>query len=347
MPHAWHRMTESMQPAFRLDIWLGGRRKYHARGAQGQRNDARYNCPSAHPTRRLIPAASHHRGPGPQSSERRSLCRDLPRDLRPFVALRQPLGRDVQRSEHLRRPIAALQIEEQHAGPVRLVHGILAGQPETHVVLRQQDVCGAGVDLRLVLAHPEDLRRREAGQHLVAGEGKQPIETEPLGDLVALLTGALIVPQDRRPEHPVIAVEHRQPVHLAGHADGAHIGAGRAGLCQRTSDAGSRAFPPLMRILLRPERAGRGDGQLGGRAGDHRPLLIDQQRLGARRRYVYAEKEPFCSHHLPRWSVRGWSCRNRLDEDGTHYTASRRDAQNWASSEIAGSYRRRQRPHRP
>ena len=347
MPHARHRMAESVQPAFRLDIRLGGRRKYHARGAQSQRNDARYDCPSAHAARRLISAAGHHRGAGPQSSERRSLCRDLPRDLRPFVAFRQPLGRDVQRGQHLRRPIATLQIEEQHAGPVGLVHRVLAGQPETHVVLRQQDVRGAGVDLRLVFAHPEDLRRREAGQHLVAGEGEQPVEAKPLGDLVALLTRALIVPEDRRPEHPIVAVEHRQPVHLAGHADGAHIVAGRARLCQRAADAGSRAFPPLMRILLRPERAGRGDGQLGGRAGDHCPLLIDQQRLSARRRDIYAEKKPLCSHHLPRWSVRGWPCRNRLDEDGTHYTASHRDAQNWTNSEMTGWDGRRQRPNRP
>ena len=38
-------------------------------------------------------------------------------------------------------------------------------------------------------------------------------------DLGALRAGALVVPEDRRPQHPVGGVEQDEPVHLAGQAD--------------------------------------------------------------------------------------------------------------------------------
>jgi hypothetical protein len=64
-------------------------------------------------------------------------------------------------------------VEEQRAGGVRHVDRPLAAQPQPHVVLRQQDVGDPLVDVGLVLAQPQQLRRGEPGERAVAGGGDE------------------------------------------------------------------------------------------------------------------------------------------------------------------------------
>ena len=101
-------------------------------------------------------------------------------------------------------------VEEQRPRRVGDVDRALAGEPQPHVVLRQQHVRDPRVDVGLVAAQPEELRRREAGQRAVAGQRDQPLEPDPRLDLRALLAGALVVPEDRRPQHPLVGVEARR-----------------------------------------------------------------------------------------------------------------------------------------
>ena len=56
----------------------------------------------------------------------------------------------------------------------------------------------------------------------------QPLEPDGALDLVALGLRALVVPEDRRPEHLVARVQRHQPVHLAAQPDAGGV-AGRVG----------------------------------------------------------------------------------------------------------------------
>ena len=126
---------------------------------------------------------------------------------------------DPQRRQHLRRPVACRQVEQERAGAIRLVEGVSAGQPEPDVVLRQQDVRDPRPDVRFVVADPDELGRREAGQGVIAGDLDEPFRTHRPADLVARVGGPLVVPQDRRPQDPVGVIEQDRAVHLAGQPD--------------------------------------------------------------------------------------------------------------------------------
>ena len=132
---------------------------------------------------------------------------------------RQPGGRELERVEHLGRPGAAGDVEQQRPGRVGDVRRPLAGQPQPDVVLRQHDPRDPAVGVRLVPAQPEELRRREPRQRPVAGQRDQPLEPDALLDLGALGPGALVVPEDRRPHDAAGRVERDEAVHLAGEPD--------------------------------------------------------------------------------------------------------------------------------
>ena len=167
-------------------------------------------------------------------------------------AARQPLGGHLERVADLGRPAPVGDVEEQRPRGVRHVDRVLAGQPQPDVVLRQQDVADPRVGLRLVLSQPEQLRRGEPGQRAVAGERDQPLETDLLLDLRALGLRPLVVPEDRRAEHPLVLVEDDEPVHLPGEAD-RPVG--------KTGEACLGRPPPVLGVLLRP--AGLGCAQSG------------------------------------------------------------------------------------
>ena len=78
----------------------------------------------------------------------------------------------------------------------------------------------------------------------------RPLEADALLDLGALGRRALVVPEDRGAQHPVVLVERDEAVHLAGEAD-------RGRLDAEVGQRGLGRAPPVLRILLRP--AGPGD----------------------------------------------------------------------------------------
>ncbi len=84
------------------------------------------------------------------------------------------------------RPVAGGQVEQERPGAVGLVQGVVAGQPEAEVVLGQEDVGDPPPDVGLVVADPDQLRGREPGQRVVAGDGDQPLRSERPPDRIAL-----------------------------------------------------------------------------------------------------------------------------------------------------------------
>jgi hypothetical protein len=118
-------------------------------------------------------------------------------DLGRLVRGREPFEWDLERRADLLRPGAPADVEEEGARGIGDVDGELPGEAEPDIVLRQQHVPDAGVQLRLVPAQPQKLRRREAGQRAISGQLEEPREADPLLDLRTLGCGSLVVPQDR------------------------------------------------------------------------------------------------------------------------------------------------------
>jgi hypothetical protein len=153
---------------------------------------------------------------------------------------------------------------------------VLAGQLQAHVVLGQQDVLDARVDVGLVLREPQQLGRGEARERAVAGQLHEPREADPRLDLVALRLRAPVVPQDRRPQRAIGAVERDEPVHLARQPD--TRGARGVELLQHLGSAA----PPVLGVLFAPPGARRRQrvGALGDR--EHRAALVDREALDRR-----------------------------------------------------------------
>ena len=141
--------------------------------------------------------------------------------------------------------------------------------------------------MRLALANPEDLRRGETGQRRVAGHIDElasaaggAFEVAALGD------GALVVPEDGRPQGrrvlgPVVRQQH-QPVHLTAQADARDGRAFDLRLADDLARRLARGGPPLLRILLRPARLRRADVMLRRGRGPHASAAIADQCLRAR-----------------------------------------------------------------
>jgi hypothetical protein len=153
---------------------------------------------------------------------------------------------------------------------------MIAGEAETDQILRQQDVRDPRPEVGLVPANPEQLRRGETWQGVVARDRDQPCATEHVADLVALGLCPLVVPQDRRTQDPILGVERDQPVHLTGEAHRLHLVA--AHLVDRRPDRAHGRGPPHVRVLFAPalmrrlerilHRRRRSDG--AGAIEDHR-----------------------------------------------------------------------------
>ena len=168
-------------------------------------------------------------------------------DLGRLVRRGEPRARQLQRVEHLLAPAAVRDVEEQRARCVGGVDRVLAGQSQPHVVLRQQHVADPRVDVGLVAPQPEQLRRRESGQRAIAGQLDQPVEPDALLDLGALRRRALVVPEDRRPQHALRLVEARRARASAREAD-------RPTRRRQLRERRLRGAPPVLRILLGPAR---------------------------------------------------------------------------------------------
>ncbi len=204
-----------------------GRREHHARGPERQRDPARHHRADPDRVGRLVAAARHDRRAGAQPRRRGGRLGHDARHLRALERRRHPRRVDPERVEHHRRPVAGREVEQDRAGAVGLVEGVVAGQPVADVVLGQQDVGDARPDLGLVAAHPGELRRREPGQRVVAGDRDEPRLADRLADLVALGGRALVVPQDRRAQDLAGGVEQDEAVHLAREAHALDVGRDR------------------------------------------------------------------------------------------------------------------------
>ena len=278
---AWRRPSGSTSGA-------SGRREDDARGAQRERHDARAHRAHAHRARRLVPAARHHRRARRSPVSAAAVGRDMAGHLRPLEGRRQPLARDLERPSTSLDQSRAGRSNSSVPEPSALSIAAHAGEAEPHVVLRQQHVPRLRVDLRLVVAHPEDLRRGEAGQRVVArargsaasarrARGSRRTRA-PVRWSFQRIAGRSTSPRASSSTRPCI-----WPVSPTA----ATSAPGRPGVGERLADARRPSRPPLVRVLLGPERPRRLERERRGRGGHHRALLVDRAapwRRSSRRR---------------------------------------------------------------
>ena len=178
-------------------------------------------------------------------------------------------------------------VQQQGAGSVGIVGGVHAGQPVDQVVFGQQDFGDAGKQVRLVLAHPQQLGRGKAGKSDVAGPGAELVIADGLVQVVHLGGGAAVVPQNGRVQHIAGGVQRHQAVHLAAHADARHLLCIKAG--QQLRHASQAGLPPVGGVLLAPAGAGEGERIFFGHSVQHPADLVHQQEFAGRGPQVDAD----------------------------------------------------------
>jgi hypothetical protein len=264
--------------------------EHHAAGAYRHGGAPRLHDADTHCARRLVARTAHHRRALRQACRLRRLRRDAPRNLWRLVGFGEPFARQLQRVQHVIRPVAARYIEKRRARRVRNLRRRLAREPIADEVFGQQHLSDAGVVFRFVAAQPDDFARLKARQHGVQCRLQDGLLSDALGNPRALIGGALVAPQQRGAYRLAALVQEDRAVHLPAQADATHCVCRNARLRQHAPYRRAGSLPPVVGVLLCPQRARRIQGVRLARAGDHRARLINQQRLHARSADVYAQQ---------------------------------------------------------
>ena len=139
-----------------LRVW---RRCQRAHADPGRSPDhtvgrARFDHPSPYPGTRAISTTGHHRRACYQPERRCHRCCDLANHAGRGIDPRQLIDSDPQRFQKRRMPAARHQVKQQRPRRVGVICGKDAGQPVHQIIFGHQKFCGAGIDLRLMVAYP-------------------------------------------------------------------------------------------------------------------------------------------------------------------------------------------------
>jgi len=146
--------------------------------------------------------------------------------------------------DHLGRPGPRGEVQEECPRTVGNIGRVLAGQAQPDVVLGQQHVGDPPPRFRFVIPNPDQLRRGQPGQRVVARDLDQPAGADGVPDPVALGARPLVVPQDRRSDDLARPVQDNRAVHLAGQADRGNRIGGRADRGEGCLHGDLRGVPP-------------------------------------------------------------------------------------------------------
>ena len=258
VPLAVHRVAERVQPALGIDLRRVAVDEHDAGRADRRREHALAHDAIADRAGRTVARAADDHAIGREAEQLRRFRRQLAGDFFRFVAAwRTGSASSSSFDEQLFRPAAMHDIEQQHAAGVADFGGEFAGQPAADFILRQQHLHRLGEILRLVVAQPEDFRRGEAGERRIGDHLDELLPPAgPLLDFFTLGGRPLVVPQQGPPHDVVLLVEKHRAVHLAREADRPHVGRLELRLLHDGADRLHRRLPPIVRVLLTPERFG-------------------------------------------------------------------------------------------
>ncbi len=302
--HAAHEMAgipDGMAERVHRPGWVGrgtlAGREDHAGGAEIDGHGTRVVDATCKTRRRLIAGTGDHRCACSQAGQCGGLRGDLARDLPALEDLGKPGRVDTKAIEDFTGPMPAGDVEQRGSGGVRGIRRVPARQFQSDGVLGQQDVLDAGVDVRLVPAYPEQLRRGETCQRRFPGDLDEPPFAEALVHECALFDGSLIIPEHGRSQHLLSGVEQYEPVHLAGKADAGHFITGCVRIRDQAADDIQAGQPPVRGILFRPTGP-RGRQLIPRLRGGVYPsrFLLDEHATSAAGTNIEAEHKPLICH---------------------------------------------------
>ncbi|MCY1211203.1 hypothetical protein D9M72_229130 [compost metagenome] len=254
-----------------------GRDEHHARGAERDEALPRLHEPHADRAGGVVARAAGDLHALAQPPARRQVRLEQRGDFTAFHEPRHVSTCEPRGGQQFVGPVARAHVEPQRAGRVGHLADRLAAEHEAQPVLRQQHARHAGEDLGLVLAHPQQLGRGEAGHREVAGDLAQA--RHGARERLALRAAAAVVPEDGRAQHLAFRVEQRGAVHLARQADGAYL---RQRLGVRGAQLGHdrlERLPPLGGRLLGPQRVRPVDRERRACHADDAVIVREQQCL--------------------------------------------------------------------
>ena len=173
----------------------------------------------AHGRRLVVAGSGNHLHAGGEVEICGRLGREGAHDPGTLVDVRQLGLGQAALGEHLSRPTSVGDVEQQRAARVGDVSAEHARETPRQVVLWQHDAGDARIGLRLVLAHPDDLGRRESRERDVAAAPRELLGADAFVELVAHGLAAPVVPEDGVANRLPPLVERHQPVHLAAKGD--------------------------------------------------------------------------------------------------------------------------------
>ncbi len=278
VPGVGKRVAEGVNRALRLRQIGGIGGKEHARGAERHKGMAFGNRAHAAGGCGIVASATGHDDLAGNTPGGRKLGAKHARLIGAFHQRRHMLLIQIGGRQQLGRPLARTGIEPGGASRVRHFRDVLAGQPQAQIILRQKHLGDLGKNLRLVVLHPGELRRGEAGKDDIAGNlAKARVRIE----LRSFRIGARVVPQDRGAKNVTTRIDQRRAMHLAGKADALDRRKLGGKFRLQPGDRRFGRLDPVGRILLRPAVMRTRNVQRAIGRTDDRLIAIDQQRLDA------------------------------------------------------------------
>ena len=252
------------------------------RGAQHVVGAARPHHARAHAGAGAVTAADDHRRALQQLRGLRRLARDVPHHVRGGVQLGQQALRDVQRLQDLLRPLLAPDVQQIGARGVAVIGDKAPRQLVDDVVLGVQYFMGVPVDLRLVVAHPEQLGRRIRRAQPVPRDAVAALHADARDHLPLLRIAARVRPQQHGPQRLARLVHGQAAHHHARKADAQHLLRPHARALQQRPGAAAHRAPPVLRVLLdEPVLRVAGGIALHRRAAQHAVGAIERRLAAA------------------------------------------------------------------
>ena len=277
--HAAHQMeapvgmSKGMQAVGIVHAEFLGGDEHGAGSAQADVARAVAHGAGAHGGGGIVPRARHDLSGLGQAD----ISSDIADDLEALKQLGHLTLADAADIQHLPAPALMLHIQQQHAGGVGVVAGMDAGELIVDEILGQHDPADAPEILRLVLLHPQELGGGEPGEGNVSGELGQLFLADHIVEVVHLLVGAAVVPEDRGADHPVVLVQNDQAVHLAAAAHTGYLA--DINIPGQLLQAVLHRRPPVLGVLLGPAGMREKQGIIPGNGAADLADAIHQQQL--------------------------------------------------------------------
>ena len=232
--------------------------EYGAGGAQADVAAARAHNAGSHSGRGIVSCAgtdSHGFGNAKKLGDLRLHGADT---FIAFEELRHLSFRDAADGEHFLRPAFVLNIQKQHTRGIGVIAGMDTGENVVDIILWKHDFGDSREVLRLIFAHPQQLRRGETGKGNVCRQGGELLLADFIVQVIHLLRGTSVIPENGGADHPVVLVQHHQAVHLTAAADSSHLGG--IEVPQKLWDTRQHGSAPVIRVLLAPTWLGEFQG---------------------------------------------------------------------------------------